>query len=476
MRRRWSWAGKIAACALLAGGGVAQAQITVTEAQIGCTDLTQNRGNLTSVVGKACNGKFACSFKAPTPQQYQQMGVKAYTRTFCTQAMEITYRCGNSASKSVTVPGDAWTHPAAELVCEVPPPPPGNGQPASPFPVRKSQEDPINGIGYMHTDITINRNADGSGQLAATTHTWSAKDFEGFHGSVALAVLNQNRGLLWVSHTESYGVDGKHVPFGGPSDRTDRWSDAIPAGALGQMKYLAIKQRWNPKAVTPDDIANWLRGVGNNVGNELGSILQAVETVGQDLESPTALYTDARGYRYVETSDGWKKMCTAFPCFGALHWPDYDTKVIPTTINGQAVVVQLWKGYCEKFLGLERFPGGIGAEVGIYHREPGRARPNALAFLPPQLATVFLNPLGNLADKDLWWAYPELNTQLTFRLINPNTNQVFFATGAEKTYWLNRWMDDSSYDKYKQSQGGKTPQFSTGYRLEYTINGQTYIW
>src|SRR6267154_250862 len=42
--------------------GLAQAQIAVTEAQIGCTDLTQNRGNLTAIVGSACNGKFSCSF------------------------------------------------------------------------------------------------------------------------------------------------------------------------------------------------------------------------------------------------------------------------------------------------------------------------------------------------------------------------------------------------------------------------------
>jgi hypothetical protein len=66
---------------------------------------------------------------------------------------------------------------------------------------------------------------------------------------------------------------------------------------------------------------------------------------------------------------------------------------------------------------------------------------------------------------------------LTFRLINPKTNQVFFATGSEKSYWLNRWMDETSYNKYKQSQGaGKTPPYSVDYRMEYTINGTTYTW
>ena len=110
--------------------GLAQAQIAVTEAQIGCTDLTQNRGNLTAIVGSACNGKFSCSFPAPTPAQYNAAHIPVYGRTFCTQAMEIEYRCGAAAVKSVIVPGDAWTHPPAELICDAPPT--GGGQPQNP--------------------------------------------------------------------------------------------------------------------------------------------------------------------------------------------------------------------------------------------------------------------------------------------------------------------------------------------------------
>ncbi len=106
--------------------GLAQAQIAVTEAQIGCTDLTQNRGNLTAIVGSACNGKFSCSFPAPTPAQYNAEHVQVYGRTFCTQAMEIEYRCATGPVQSVIVPGDAWTHAPAQLFCAPPPPPPGN--------------------------------------------------------------------------------------------------------------------------------------------------------------------------------------------------------------------------------------------------------------------------------------------------------------------------------------------------------------
>lgn len=106
---------------------MAQAQINVTEAQIGCLDLRENRGNLTAAVGSACNGKYSCSYKAPNPDEYKRMGINVHGRTFCTQGMEIEYRCGNGAGKSASVPGDAWNHAAAELDCGAPPPPPQTG-------------------------------------------------------------------------------------------------------------------------------------------------------------------------------------------------------------------------------------------------------------------------------------------------------------------------------------------------------------
>lgn len=107
---------------------VAQAQIHVTDAEIGCLDIKQNDGNLTGIVGNACNGKFNCSFKAPTPQQYQAEHVQVHGRSFCTQAMHIAYQCAGGQNKAADVPGDAWNHPAAELACEPPQPPPPPGQ------------------------------------------------------------------------------------------------------------------------------------------------------------------------------------------------------------------------------------------------------------------------------------------------------------------------------------------------------------
>ncbi|HEX8106077.1 MAG TPA: hypothetical protein VF516_00050, partial [Kofleriaceae bacterium] len=91
-------------------------RITVSRARIGCLDIQQD-GNLTGMVGTACNGRDSCSFPAPTPDAYQRAGVHAATRTFCTQAMEITYQCGHNDFQTVLVPGDAWAHPPAQLVC-----------------------------------------------------------------------------------------------------------------------------------------------------------------------------------------------------------------------------------------------------------------------------------------------------------------------------------------------------------------------
>ena len=213
----------------------------------------------------------------------------------------------------------------------------------------------------------------------------------------------------------------------------------------------------------------------NDVINDIRGALHGVE---QALSSPTVESTDARGYRYVETSERWDQMCTAFPCFAALQWPDYASYSFNDTIDGHPVVIQLWKGYCEKFLGMEKFPGGIGAEVGIYRRIPGKGRPTSLPFLPPSVAALLLKPIASLTDQDLWWAYPELKTKIAFTLTNPVTKEVFFSTGREKeTYWLNKWMNEGSYLKYKQDQGaGRTPRLAheVEYQLTFTINGKTY--
>jgi hypothetical protein len=196
----------------------------------------------------------------------------------------------------------------------------------------------------------------------------------------------------------------------------------------------------------------------------------------QDFNTPTIELVDGDGYSYVETSERWKALCSSLPCFAALQWPGYATSVVEDTIDGQPVVIQLWKGWCQKFLGLQSFPGGIGAEVGVYRRIPGKLRPTSLPFLPSELEAFVLAKLAQVADNELWWPAPELNTQLEFTLINPITNQTFFSAGPETSYWLTRWMNEPSYVRYWFNQGTKVPTLPDGYVLEYRINGRSGRW
>jgi hypothetical protein len=190
---------------------------------------------------------------------------------------------------------------------------------------------------------------------------------------------------------------------------------------------------------------------------------------------PVVRYADAGTYEYVETSDWWKDLCRALPCFSALQWPGYATQALSVTINDRPVVIQLWKGWCPKFLGLSGFPGGTGGEVGVYERVLGRAKPSTLDFLPPLIASFILGLLETLSNDQIWW--PVTNSDflsklsIEFELINPVTDEIFLRSGNElNTYWSNRWMDDASYAKYKA--GSPIPAQSTDYVLRFDINGE----
>jgi hypothetical protein len=199
-------------------------------------------------------------------------------------------------------------------------------------------------------------------------------------------------------------------------------------------------------------------------------------TTSNEMPSPTVTDTDARGYDFVETSNWWKRACEALPSFAGVHWPDYGTKVVHDTIDGKAVVIQLWKGWCQKFLGRDDFPGGIGAEVGIYHQVPGRAVPASLPHYPASAAAFLLGGMEKIGGDHLWWAYADLNAEIEFELVNPKTHEPFFSAGPQQTYWRNRWMNPDSYEKYRHDQHHHVPTFSAHYVLNYKINGKSYSW
>jgi hypothetical protein len=137
------------------------------------------------------------------------------------------------------------------------------------FPIVKSQDNqfPASG-GFMHTDVTIFSD----GLLNAVTHTWEVTDLRGFKGGVATTLLDQNNHALWVSATQHYGVDGKWI---GTSDRTENWSDRVPAEVLPNIRAVAIVQHWNPDV--PEDIKNWVFGLTDLV-TALANAIQKVKT------------------------------------------------------------------------------------------------------------------------------------------------------------------------------------------------------
>jgi len=186
---------------------------------------------------------------------------------------------------------------------------------------------------------------------------------------------------------------------------------------------------------------------------------------------PVETSTDNSGYSYVETSDSWKETCRALPCFAAMQWPDYATTVRKAVIDGQEVVVQLWKGWCQQFLALASFPGGIGAEVGIYKKIPKKQLPEDLSFVDSALRPLMI-ATGKAGGDAFWWPSPDLEAILGFALVHPVTGETFFEADPEKTYWLNRWMSTASYDEFKKRNPGKYPAQAVDWKLVYSINGE----
>ena len=187
----------------------------------------------------------------------------------------------------------------------------------------------------------------------------------------------------------------------------------------------------------------------------------------------TVVYSDVRGYQYDETSDYWKGLCSALPCFALLTWPGYKTTIVEDMIDGEPVVIQLWKGRCQYLFARPDVPGGVGAEVGVYRRNQARALPGSIPFLPGPVAAAYLAAVGLLGGNSLWWPAPDLHTTLEYQLINPNTGEVFYSAGAESTFWLAKWMTDASYNRYTADHGGNVPPVD-GYVLEYRIDGKSY--
>lgn len=280
------------------------------------------------------------------------------------------------------------------------------------------------------------------------------------NGDLAL-YRTQNNASMWTS--PALGRSGGYAIMQGDGNFVTYSAEGAPYWATGTDGHPGAS------LVVQDD--------GNLVVYDTGNRALWASNTKTNMNTPTIRYPDPGGYMCDETSESWKVLCQQFPCFWALQWPGYATDVIDTIIDGQPVVIQLWKGYCPKFLGflgVSSFPGGYGAEVGVYRRIPGKARPSAstLSFLHGDIAAKVLGALSNFADDDLWWPFPELGATIECSLINPRTGETFLHAGPQTGYWLTKWMESGDYRNYQRDHA--TPASSTDYILDYRINGRSY--
>lgn len=163
------------------------------------------------------------------------------------------------------------------------------------------------------------------------------------------------------------------------------------------------------------------------------------------------------GYWFNETTDDWKVFWGQYPCSPAVQIPNtYPTKFFDDPILSEAteshVVIQLWKGLCPKFLGAASYPGGVGAEVGIYYRST-------------------LDPFSSTE----WWPFLTGSFEIQYHLVYQDSEDPIFSTQKEKTWWLNKWMEEESYARFRQNNPRAYPENEAfKYRLVYEINGHTY--
>lgn len=201
------------------------------------------------------------------------------------------------------------------------------------------------------------------------------------------------------------------------------------------------------------------------VGNTLYNVLspEGFHALVSTMPNPYPQTTDPEtGYKYVDTAMWWKASCSHAPCSPLVVLPGYSTHYFEikseVSIGKADIVIQLWKGWLPK-AGL--FPGGTGAEVGVYYRDWPASE------LPLKVSQ--------------WWPYSEqlwlegIKCDVKFELINPENGNLFFQADNQRTWWKTRWMLDESYEQYRKSQSA-VPDRTNKYWLMYTINGKERKW
>ena len=191
------------------------------------------------------------------------------------------------------------------------------------------------------------------------------------------------------------------------------------------------------------------------------------------LETPT-IQTQEDGYAYDAVGPDWRNACAVLPSFAAVHWPGYATAVFHGNINGRDVIIQPWMGQCEQFLWGAKSPGGFGGEVGVYVRVPeGKPLPD-IGALPGPMASM-MKYVQRIGGDALWWPDPTMQPEMDFTIYDPNSRTVLAHAKTDGDYWLTKWMQPESYNKFRAAHA-HLPDSLTEFEMKFTVAGVTRKW
>ncbi|MDX1501521.1 MAG: hypothetical protein R3325_04095 [Thermoanaerobaculia bacterium] len=171
---------------------------------------------------------------------------------------------------------------------------------------------------------------------------------------------------------------------------------------------------------------------------------------------------ESGGYWYNRVTENWKTLCQVLPCSPQLHWPGYRTEPRKFVHKNTKYVVQLWKGHCQKYFNDQTFPGGYGAEVGIYAwgagtKEGALGKPRGL-WLPAVPAPFKIKFRMYYKES----GFRKGNEEYSF---GPHTEDT-------KTYWQTQWMEADSYEKFLKDVKPRKVPYVMNMTLRYWIDGQ----
>ena len=115
------------------------------------------------------------------------------------------------------------------------------------FPIKASRRNNLGNAHWMDSNVTISKVGDG-GSVVIETEIWTKNAINGFHGAVVVFITDKDGNYLFSTQPQTYGVDAESLTvIGNNSDRTDYYTEKIPASVIDNAAGLVIFHKLNPK-------------------------------------------------------------------------------------------------------------------------------------------------------------------------------------------------------------------------------------